>query len=70
MPIGPRTFAELADIRVSENFTCRLRWEPHMLAIWDNRCTQHLALNDYRGERREMFRTSVKGSAPVAFAAA
>jgi len=54
---------------VSENFTCRLRWEPRMLAIWDNRCTQHLALNDYRGERREMFRTSVTGSAPVAFAA-
>jgi len=48
----------------SENFTCRLRWARHTLAIWDNRCTMHNALNDYAGERREMFRTSVKGSGP------
>ena len=51
---------------VNENFTCRLKWRPHMLAIWDNRCTQHNALNDYRGVRREMFRTSVVGAAPIA----
>jgi taurine dioxygenase len=51
---------------VNENFTCRLRWRTGMLAIWDNRCTQHFAINDYAGERREMFRTSVKGSAPIA----
>jgi taurine dioxygenase len=48
----------------SENFTCRLRWTRHTLAIWDNRCTMHNALNDYSGVRREMFRTSVKGSVP------
>ena len=48
----------------SENFTCRLRWTRHTLAIWDNRCTMHNALNDYSGVRREMFRTSVRGSAP------
>jgi len=53
---------------VNENFTCRIRWQSHMLAIWDNRCTQHFAINDYAGQRREMFRTSVKGSVPVAFA--
>lgn len=47
-----------------ENFTCRLRWARHTLAIWDNRCTMHNALNDYPGQRREMFRTSVKGSFP------
>jgi taurine dioxygenase len=51
---------------VNENFTCRLRWRKHTLAIWDNRCTQHNALNDYTGVRREMFRTSVKGEAPIA----
>ncbi|HEY7947073.1 MAG TPA: TauD/TfdA family dioxygenase [Acidimicrobiales bacterium] len=48
----------------NENFTCRLHWARHTLAIWDNRCTMHNALNDYSGERREMFRTSVKGAAP------
>jgi taurine dioxygenase len=48
----------------TENLTCRLRWARHTLAIWDNRCTMHNALNDYAGERREMFRTSVKGAGP------
>jgi len=50
---------------INENFTCRLRWSVHTLAIWDNRCTMHNALNDYAGVRREMYRTSVKGAAPV-----
>lgn len=49
---------------VNENFTWRLRWGAGTLAIWDNRSTQHLALNDYHGYRREMVRTSVKGSVP------
>lgn len=48
----------------SENLTFRLRWEEKTLAIWDNRCTLHNALNDYSGVRREMFRTSVKGTPP------
>jgi len=50
---------------INENFTCRLRWSVRTLAIWDNRCTMHNALNDYSGVRREMYRTSVKGTAPV-----
>lgn len=57
--------AHLARHSVQENFTCRLRWRRHTLAIWDNRCTQHNALNDYRGVRREMFRTSVRGTVPI-----
>ena len=52
----------------NENLTCRLRWAPHTLAIWDNRCTMHNALNDYSGVRREMYRTSVKGAEPVGVA--
>ncbi len=51
---------------VNENFTWRLKWAKGTLAIWDNRCTQHFALNDYHGQRREMVRTSVKGSKPKA----
>lgn len=50
---------------VQENLTCRLRWRRHTLAIWDNRCTVHNALNDFRGVRRLMYRTSVTGAAPV-----
>ena len=33
---------------VNENFTCRLRWSVHTLAIWDNRCTMHNALERLR----------------------
>ena len=47
------------------NFTCRLRWEPDMLTIWDNSATQHFAINDYAGARRELYRTSVKGTEPA-----
>ncbi|MBP6010882.1 MAG: TauD/TfdA family dioxygenase [Alphaproteobacteria bacterium] len=50
----------------NENLTCRVRWAKGTLTIWDNRATQHNALNDYHGQRREMFRTSVAGAAPVA----
>lgn len=46
---------------VQERFRYRVQWKPHMLTIWDNRATQHFAINDYQGHRREMFRTSVKG---------
>ncbi len=60
--------SRLCQHSVHPNFTCRLRWQPHMLTIWDNRATQHFAINDYAGQRREMYRTSVKGTAPVAYA--
>jgi len=45
-------------------FTCRLRWEPRELAIWDNRLCVHQAYNDYQGYRRELYRTTVAGEKP------
>jgi taurine dioxygenase len=44
--------------------TCRLSWRAGTLAIWDNRCTQHLAVNDYDGQRRLLHRTTVAGERP------
>ena len=45
-------------------FTCRVRWSPGTLTIWDNRCTQHSAVNDYHGQRRRMRRLTVGAQTP------
>lgn len=49
---------------VNEIFTCRFRWRKNSLAMWDNRATMHLALNDYDGYRRALYRTTVAGDRP------
>ena len=45
-------------------YSFRLRWAENTLAMWDNRCTQHYALNDYHGHRRVMHRIIVEGEHP------
>jgi taurine dioxygenase len=47
------------------SFTCRLRWRANSFVAWDNRSCVHHAFNDYDGHRREMYRTTVLGEAPV-----
>jgi taurine dioxygenase len=49
---------------VRPEFTCRYRWRPHALTLWDNRCAMHHPVNDYHGHRRVMHRVTVEGDRP------
>jgi taurine dioxygenase len=49
---------------IKPEFTCRFQWDDGSLAMWDNRCTQHNAIDDYAGHRRRMHRITVAGDAP------
>lgn len=37
----------------------RVRWQPNMLAVWDNWSTQHMATSDHWPKEREMHRVTV-----------
>jgi len=54
----------LVQHQVRPEFTCRVRWAPGTLTVWDNRCTQHNAVNDYHGQRRRMRRLTVGAQTP------
>jgi taurine dioxygenase len=43
----------------------RWSWQPGDVAIWDNRATQHRAIDDYDGQHRLMHRVTLMGDVPV-----
>ncbi|MEU0845457.1 TauD/TfdA family dioxygenase [Streptomyces sp. NPDC005962] len=45
-------------------FNCRYRWQPGAVAMWDNRATQHLAINDYSAYRKGQ-RVTILGDHPT-----
>ena len=45
-------------------FQCRYRWTDGAVAVWDNRCTQHYAVDDYRGPRVGQ-RVTIVGDVPM-----
>jgi alpha-ketoglutarate-dependent sulfate ester dioxygenase len=46
--------------------TVRWRWREGDVAIWDNRATQHYAIDDYGDQRRVVRRVTIQGDVPVA----
>lgn len=45
--------------------TVRWRWRVGDVAIWDNRATQHYAIDDYGDQHRVMRRVTLNGDVPV-----
>jgi len=45
--------------------TVRWRWEAGDVAIWDNRATQHYAVDDYGTQARIVRRVTLAGEVPV-----
>ena len=46
------------------DFQCRFRWQPHSIAMWDNRCAQHHAAWDYFPHVRHGYRVTLCGDRP------
>ncbi len=46
------------------DYQVRFRWEPHSIAFWDNRSTQHYAVGDFFPEHRLLERVTVSGDRP------
>jgi taurine dioxygenase len=57
--------ASLYSHMLKDEFVYEHHWSADMLAIWDNRCTMHLAKGGYEGHRRLLYRTTVAGERPV-----
>jgi taurine dioxygenase len=49
---------------IRDEFVCRFRWDAGSVAVWDNRCTMHRAVNDYEGMRRHVRRVTLDGDRP------
>jgi taurine dioxygenase len=45
-------------------YQVRLRWQPNTIAFWDNRATQHYAVQDYFPAVRQMMRATIIGDRP------
>lgn len=60
-----RLFQLLQDHVTRLENTVRWHWQPGDVAVWDNRATQHYAINDYGDQHRIVRRVTVDGHAPV-----
>lgn len=54
----------LYEVQQRPEHCCRFQWSVGSLAFWDNRASQHNALNDYQGHRRVMHRVTIAGDRP------
>jgi taurine dioxygenase len=61
--------AQLLQYLVSQaaipEYQVRFRWRTNSVAIWDNRCTQHYAVDDFFPAVRKLERAGIIGDRPV-----
>ena len=50
---------------VRPELQCRFRWQDGSVAMWDNRCLWHYAVDDYHDFERVMYRVTLAGKRPV-----
>ncbi|WP_435609411.1 taurine dioxygenase [Pseudomonas knackmussii] len=66
--VSPAESRALLDLLFSHfgrpEFSVRWRWQENDVAFWDNRVTQHYAVDDYRPQRRVMHRATILGDKP------
>jgi alpha-ketoglutarate-dependent taurine dioxygenase len=60
-----RIFEVLQNRVIAIENTVRWRWRQHDVAIWDNRATQHYAVNDYGNQPRVVRRVTIEGEPAV-----
>ena len=46
-------------------YQVRIHWQPDMIAMWDNRCTQHKVVADNLDALRKMERITLQGEVPA-----
>ena len=63
-PGGANLLAYLIGRAAIPEYQVRWRWTPNSVAIWDNRCTQHYAVQDYWPAVRKMERAGIVGDRP------
>ena len=51
----------LFEQQIRAEFTCRFRWTPGSVVLWDNRCALHNPINDYQGHKRVLHRITLAG---------
>ena len=63
-PGGANLLSYLIGRAAIPEYQVRWRWRPNSVAIWDNRCTQHYAVQDYWPAIRKMERAGIIGDRP------
>jgi taurine dioxygenase len=63
-PGGAQLLSYLMGRAAIPEYQVRWRWRNNSVAIWDNRCTQHYAVQDYYPAVRKMERAGIIGDKP------